>query len=101
MNSALPSGRALILFGWAMYARKGPLYEEGAVTEGDWGSFKNFSPGLPTATFPLYEEGGFFRCGGDRADRVVRPYKRSQRSLQIPMLPKHHIRQEIEEDAEE
>ena len=27
-----------------MAARKGPLYEEGAVTEGDWGSLKNFSP---------------------------------------------------------
>ena len=23
---------------------KGPLYQEGAVTEGDWGNFKNFSP---------------------------------------------------------
>ena len=101
MNSALPSGRALILFGWAMYARKGPLYQEGAVTEGDWGSFKIFSPRLPTATFPLYEEGGFFRCGEDRADRVVRPYKVRRRSLQIPMLAEHEIGEEIEDGAEE
>ena len=35
------------------------------------------------------------------ADATIGPYKRPQRSLQIPMLPKHHIRQEIEEDAEE
>ena len=73
MNSALPSGRALILFEWAMYARKGPLYEEG----------------------------GFFRCGGDRADRVVRPYKVRRRSLQIPMLAEHEIGEEIEDGAEE
>ena len=38
----------------------GPLYEEGAVTEGDWGSFKIFSPLIVFDNLsPLYEEGGF------------------------------------------
>ena len=42
-----------------MAARKGPLYEEGAVTEGDWGSLKNFSPLIVFDNLsPLYEEGG-------------------------------------------
>ena len=39
----------------------GPLYQEGAVTEGDWGSLKNFSPLIVFDNLsPLYEEGGFY-----------------------------------------
>ena len=37
----------------------------------------------------------------DRADRVVRPYKRPQRSLQIPVFTEHEIGEEIENGAEE
>ena len=35
-----------------MYARKGPLYQEGAVTEGDWGSLENFSPLIASGDLP-------------------------------------------------
>ena len=39
---------------------EGPLYQEGAVSEGDWGSFKIFSPLIVFDNLsPLYEEGGF------------------------------------------